>query len=87
MNMYRVVLQTKRGNNHVSKRHSNNNDSTNTYYVLWLVNMLLLLEGMGNTDVNKKKEHTQITDTIKSKYASIVERGQYEKNDSSVIHL
>jgi len=42
---------------------------------------------MGNSDVNKKKEHTQITDTIKSIYASIVERGQYEKNDSSVIHL
>ena len=49
--------------------------------------MLLLLDGMGNTDMNKKKEHTQITDTIKSIYASIVERGQYEKNDSSVIHL
>ena len=51
--------------------------------------MLLLLaeEGLGNSDVTKKKEHTKITDTIKSKYASIVERGQYEKNDSSVIHL
>ena len=87
MNMYRVVLQTKRGNNHVSKRHSNNNDSTTTNYVLWLENMLLLLDGMGNSDVNKKKEHTQITDTIKSIYASIVERGQYGKNDSLVIHL
>jgi len=64
MNMYRVVLQTKRGNNHVSKRHSNNNDSTTTNYVLWLENMLLLLaeEGLGNSDVTKKKEHTNITD-------------------------
>ena len=41
--------------------------------------MLLLLDGMGNTDMNKKKEQTKNTDTIKSKYASIVERGQYEK--------
>ena len=72
MNMYIVVLQTKRGNKHVSKRHSNNNDSTTTNYVLWLENMLLLLaeEGLGNSDVTKKKEHTKITDQLPSIYAS-----------------